>query len=156
MDVSLALPLLCRCRVHQLGRSLMSICRMVEHNVALIVGCMPGFAGLIKTKIPNSSLYQSFRSKLGGSSYGGGSSNLSKPTLPGHYAASMGKNDTRRSRMHYYEMDELVNSPKTQVTTVRYQSDSPQRLLAEDERGILRTTDVAQSYQGPPLTPHAR
>ncbi|KAK8015472.1 hypothetical protein PG990_008768 [Apiospora arundinis] len=129
---------------------------MVEHNVALIVGCMPGFAGLIKTKIPNSSLYQSFRSKLGGSS-SYGSTNLSKPTLPGHSTTrSLGKIDTRRSkRSQYYEMDESVGSPKTQIVSVRYQPDSPKRLLADDERGILRTTDVAHSYQEP-LPPHAR
>ncbi|KAH6653324.1 hypothetical protein BKA67DRAFT_569192 [Truncatella angustata] len=119
---------------------------MVEHNVALIVGSMPGFAGLIKSKSSTSSLYRTFRSKLpGGSSYG---SNVSKPSLPGQYSGSHGKQgDNRRGRAYYYEMDDSVLQPETEVTA-EYGYSSAGGHLPEDERGILRTTDLAQSYEG--------
>ncbi|KAK7981494.1 hypothetical protein PG988_003732 [Apiospora saccharicola] len=141
---------------------------MVEHNVALIVGCMPGFAGLIKTKIPNSSLYQSFRSKLGyggNSSYGSTNPYNSKPTLPRQSTArsQLAKIDTKRSkRSQYYEMDESVGSPKTQLVSVRYQPDSPKRLLLSEgggEGGMLRTAHAPQctcTCQEQQLPPHAR
>ncbi|KAK8059255.1 hypothetical protein PG996_009185 [Apiospora saccharicola] len=141
---------------------------MVEHNVALIVGCMPGFAGLIKTKIPNSSLYQSFRSKLGyggNSSYGSTNPYNSKPTLPRQSTArsQLAKIDTKRSkRSQYYEMDESVGSPKTQLVSVRYQPDSPKRLLSSEgggEGGMLRTAHAPQctcTCQEQQLPPHAR
>lgn len=135
--------------------------------MALIVGCMPGFAGLIKTRGSTSVLYRTLLSRIrrgtgsgsGGGGGGGGSSSYgsgasSQPKLPGPYRAlARGKpKEARRGRAYFYEMGDSTLARETQVTTAAAAHDdqgAAGRPMAEDEQGILRTTDVAQSYERP-------
>lgn len=136
---------------------------MVEHNVALIVGCMPGFAGFIKTRVGSSQVYKSFRSRLSGTTYFSNGSNRSratKPSLPGPPEWSVrphGKQTDGRGAGAgpYYEMHDSTAYPETQIVG-QYESNdgagSRRQLVGDEERGILKTTDVAVDHE----EPHAR
>ncbi|KAF3760404.1 hypothetical protein M406DRAFT_283563, partial [Cryphonectria parasitica EP155] len=45
-------------------QSIVSICALVESNVAIIVGCMPGFAQLLKLHAGGSNFFKSLRSRV--------------------------------------------------------------------------------------------
>lgn len=131
---------------------------MVEHNVALIVGCMPGFAGLLKSSTSTSSIYRNLRSKLSGSY---ASSSRSRPSLPPtgqqHWADVKHSDDnSRRGRAYFYEMNESsAPYPEMEVSAQYEHRRTGGRQLAEDERGILRTTDLTLSCEEG-LSPHGK
>ncbi|KAK8066623.1 hypothetical protein PG997_013370 [Apiospora hydei] len=109
---------------------------------------MPGFAGLIKRKASTSAFCQSLLSKLRHGSSSCASKDAQSNT-PAPYAPFRGKHsETRRGRSYYYEMDETSLVRETQFSAA-HDHKPVGKHLAEDERGILKTTNLAQSHERP-------
>ncbi|TGJ78260.1 hypothetical protein E0Z10_g10498 [Xylaria hypoxylon] len=118
---------------------------LVEHAVALVVGCMPAFAAFIKTKIIPSRLVSSFRTQLlGHTKQGISKSSFNRPTSSMQAKGAQG----RQKNAFYYELDDsLLNT--TVVVGVDDDPDQPvvPRTI-DEEHAIMKTTKVLQESHG--------
>ncbi|KAI1330303.1 hypothetical protein F5Y16DRAFT_34350 [Xylariaceae sp. FL0255] len=107
---------------------------MTEHNVALIVGSMPAFAGFITLHIAGS--FKSLRSKLLGQDSSSGDPSKSWTPLEG---AESNEHRKPRANAYYYNIDDTTWN--TQTTIVNAPQSRP--ALQEGSPGILKTTDFS-------------
>ncbi|KAI1145021.1 hypothetical protein F4825DRAFT_277859 [Nemania diffusa] len=112
---------------------------MTEHNVAIIVGSMPAFAGFIKLHIAGS--FQSLMSRLRGPDSSANKSVTSWSKLSG--SSKNIKNAERRAapraQAYYYELDDSLLS--TQTTVMNGPHDKA--ILQDREHGIVKTVDFS-------------
>lgn len=127
----------------------MGLLRLIESNVAIIVGCMPGFAQLLKAHTGGSSFFTSLRSRVRDAMARGssGSKNSSKRhVLDGSENPSLGAAWTAplpnsKRRQDYYEMSDtvLLNS---QIMA----SGERREPKTSSQEGIVRCVDISQQW----------
>ncbi|KJZ75446.1 hypothetical protein HIM_05142 [Hirsutella minnesotensis 3608] len=112
---------------------------MVEHDVAIIVGCMPAVAGLVKTQSAKSAFLSSLRSKLQGShktiSKQSGDETPKQGLILPQYSG-------RAARADYYELHNSMSDMRTDRSAA--EKDFVVQTTSPLEGSILRTTDISQ------------
>lgn len=110
-------------------------CSLVETNVAIIVGCMPAFAQLLKVHIGGSPAFKSLRSRLFGSG-SHPSETWSKEERP--KLATFGATP-QNGRRAYRELTDtvLLNSQATVI------DNAP----AAPANGIIRSVGISQQFR---------
>lgn len=117
---------------------------IVEHDVALIVGCMPAFAAFIKAQSLNPTIFSTLRTKI----FGGSVTSTPKPNAHTREPDSIGdKRNPRRNRSHYYELDDsILNTQTTNVTIIPTYEDPVLQASTGEDRGILKTTNISREF----------
>ncbi|KAI5922126.1 hypothetical protein F4810DRAFT_675597, partial [Camillea tinctor] len=85
---------------------------MVEHDVALIVGCMPAFAAFIKSLANKYTVLKAWLSEIVGSSI----ISTSKLSQMSPQQRSSSQHNNRRGRACCYELDNSILNTQTSVT----------------------------------------
>ncbi|KAI5857354.1 hypothetical protein GGS23DRAFT_345533 [Durotheca rogersii] len=112
---------------------------MVEHNTALVVGCMPSFSVFLKNHVGKSTFIGTIRSRVFGTR--NGVTGVSKPSLPSENSGA--KNSKRRARSDYYELDESMLNTQANITTQANYEFAPQS-PGDKDRVIFKTTGFTQ------------
>ncbi|KAF2829103.1 hypothetical protein CC86DRAFT_444281 [Ophiobolus disseminans] len=112
--------------------TLVTLCAVIENNVAIIVSCMPALAHLLKLHIGDSRVFKSLRSRLFGS-YG---SNKSGPSEQdgGRVMPTIGSAPVPRRREYYSLTDRTLFN--TQVSASEH--------TVMPESGIIRSIAISQ------------
>ncbi|KAI1114172.1 hypothetical protein F5Y14DRAFT_451353 [Nemania sp. NC0429] len=120
------------------------ISSMVENNVAIFVGCLPGFTKFFRSSVMETTWFKSIYSKLGRSKMSTAASPLSGDGLGQNHIWTYGS--PKRAGPRYHELSEVSNvdtrvSAVGDVMPAAYQSNS----------GIVRTVGLTQSMhsEGP-------
>lgn len=129
---------------------------ILEHDAALIAGCMPAVAAFIRANFSTSSFFGSLRHTVGrsrrtatvpGKSTGSGSSKMSSESqveMRGH--TSSGSVSSGEGR----ELESYVTAPArpaaARTTTMTATAQQQHQPVVEVPAGILRTIDVSQEY----------
>ncbi|KAI1874498.1 hypothetical protein JX265_004706 [Neoarthrinium moseri] len=115
---------------------------IIEHNVAVMVGSMPAFAGMIKAHVSGS--FASLRSRMYGRSSGVGHSGKGSLPASSKSPSSFGSGTpygAPKSHAYYYELSESITHP----SPIYVGSTSCNELLPRDEeQGIFRSTNFEQ------------
>lgn len=117
--------------------------RLIEVNIAIIVGCMPAFAQIVSSHVIGSSFFRSLRTRLLGSSDGRGSSrSKSGSNKQAQGLVTFGARQTPR-RVDPYEMTDttLLNTKATAV------DDDPRETGSRSEAQSTRTSEAEQATE---------
>ncbi|KAI0197820.1 hypothetical protein F4808DRAFT_286814 [Astrocystis sublimbata] len=117
---------------------------LVEHGVALIVGCMPAVAALFKTKMNPSILVSGFQNRVRGNTG-------QTKTQPSSYLldSSMHVNtmQTREKSAFYYELDNSHLSTTVNISAGDHLDRPKAPGISAEGGGIVKTTKVVQELQ---------
>lgn len=84
--------------------------RIIENNVAIIVGSLPAFAGFMRKYVAQSSVYKSLRSMLFSSSLDSKDDRQQKDSIK-----TFGGSGKQRKKLSYYELSDRTTL-KSQIT----------------------------------------
>ena len=124
-----------------------SAIRVVENNVAIIVGSMPAFAKFLRLYVAEFSVIRSLRTKLSRAFSSGNSPNSSRLPSAGPIGTIGSPNEPKKAPRPYYEMSDLQPT-RTQITV---DGDAPHgsssATINQGGGGITKTIDVVQHSQ---------